>query len=1116
MSVRKRILIISLMVVVFASMQVVNVKAMAFLDKFPPYGDKWTNTSGGEAIATANITSGVLHIWTLAEVVGETSPSATAKLYKDVNVWEEISSIIIYYNYSAKGFIKAEGMALAGASLEIYVEDSVGNRMRTIPLFDEDAEFNEFIPIQKSEAWFDDPLSIPSAGVYRIGVCLSGYSSVQGVGVGLCDFLVEEGDGVQVSMTIYATGIVQHPENDEWTELMVGEPLTPYYSIEVPGWGWWWDYWNTLQSQVFINNVDAVVGALCVGTQVKYQTTPPPPHYLIFQLSTPLDITQWEAFRFYQILGSWSTGYCEFGFIDGSGKYATKTYQMGIGVWTPLMFDYTDLAGWTVDEGFDWTNVLKIGFWASCTMTYDSMLIDFPRFSRKVLNSPPNTPSLSGPTSGYVDATYTYSTSTTDPNGDNVRYEFDWGDGTTTTTGWHASGATASASHSWSSPATYNVKVRAQDSIGAWSGWSSSLAVIIEYHDVAVTSVTASPASARVGGPATITVGVENQGDYTETFDVIAYYDSTAIGTQTVSSLASGDSTTLTFTWDTAGVAEGTYTIKAVASTVAGETDTADNTYIDGTVQVYWVHDVAVTSVTASPASVRVGDPVTITVRVENQGDYAETFGVTAYYDGTTINTQTVTNLAAGDSKTLTFTWDTAGRSEERYTIKAVADTVPGETDTADNTYVDGAVDVYWIHDLAVTDVTTMLPYGATEIYPGWTINISHTTENCGDFDETFIAVLKLQCEPSWYYQKQQLANVSVGGSETVIFTWDTTGELVGDWNITGYTGWILVGGDWVQDDDSSNNKLYGGIVTIREPGDANGDGVVNRDDAVIFSAAYGSQYGDPSYDWRCDFDGDGDVDDNDASIIPLPDVAVTSVVPVLPYGATAAYPGWVIDVSVTVQNEGDYTETFNVTAYFDLVIPTPEQWETFWSMGDVNEDGYIDEIDGNLIEEHFGTSDPQYDINKDGVVNDDDWMIYMGHCGLDIWTYFGVPHIIDTKTVTGLAPSQTTTLTFVWTVPEPTWTPYPPNYVISGEADVVPGETDTSDNLVDGSVTVKHPGDVDGNGYVGSWDMTLLGAAYGSGPGDSNWNPDCDFNGDGYVGSWDLTILSANYGWYA
>jgi hypothetical protein len=56
-------------------------------------------------------------------------------------------------------------------------------------------------------------------------------------------------------------------------------------------------------------------------------------------------------------------------------------------------------------------------------------------------------------------------------------------------------------------------------------------------------------------------------------------------GTQTVT-LESGASTTITFTWNTAGYAKGNYTISAYAWPVLGETDTEDNTLTDGIVTV--------------------------------------------------------------------------------------------------------------------------------------------------------------------------------------------------------------------------------------------------------------------------------------------------------------------------------------------------------------------------------------------------------------------------------------------------------------------------------------------------------------------------------------------------
>jgi serine protease AprX len=95
-------------------------------------------------------------------------------------------------------------------------------------------------------------------------------------------------------------------------------------------------------------------------------------------------------------------------------------------------------------------------------------------------NPPPATPSTpSGPTSGYTHTTYTYTTNTTDPEDDYIHYQFDWGDESRDWTGWYASGANASASHYWTSPGTYYVRVRAEDSNDAWSDWSSTLTVTI-------------------------------------------------------------------------------------------------------------------------------------------------------------------------------------------------------------------------------------------------------------------------------------------------------------------------------------------------------------------------------------------------------------------------------------------------------------------------------------------------------------------------------------------------------------------------------------------------------------------------------------------------------------
>jgi hypothetical protein len=103
--------------------------------------------------------------------------------------------------------------------------------------------------------------------------------------------------------------------------------------------------------------------------------------------------------------------------------------------------------------------------------------------------------------------------------------------------------------------------------------------------DVAVTGIDVSPTTVVVGGIVNINVTVQNQGGTDQAFDVAVYANSQVIGTQPIS-LPSGSSSDLSFTWNTAGIPFGNYTIKAYASSVPSENDTTNNAYSGGWVAV--------------------------------------------------------------------------------------------------------------------------------------------------------------------------------------------------------------------------------------------------------------------------------------------------------------------------------------------------------------------------------------------------------------------------------------------------------------------------------------------------------------------------------------------------
>ena len=99
-------------------------------------------------------------------------------------------------------------------------------------------------------------------------------------------------------------------------------------------------------------------------------------------------------------------------------------------------------------------------------------------FTTQQQNAPPNKPNTpSGPPSGKPNTVYTYSTSTTDPNSDQVYYLWDWGDGTQSNwLGPYNSGATINTTHTWGK-GSYSIKVKSKDTYGAESAWSDPLTV---------------------------------------------------------------------------------------------------------------------------------------------------------------------------------------------------------------------------------------------------------------------------------------------------------------------------------------------------------------------------------------------------------------------------------------------------------------------------------------------------------------------------------------------------------------------------------------------------------------------------------------------------------------
>ena len=644
----------------------------------------------------------------------------------------------------------------------------------------------------------------------------------------------------------------------------------------------------------------------------------------------------------------------------------------------------------------------------------------------------------------------------------------------------------------YSSPAVADGKV--------YIGSRNSKIYAFGSHDVAISSVATSTTQALVGQIVDIDVVAKNEGTETETFNVTAYYNGTAIQTQTVTNLASYAETTLAFTWNTTNVVPSNYMIKAIASTVPGETDTADNTYIDGTVKII---NPPVAHFTYYPTTPLTGETVTFNASLSRpDGGTIITYGWN-FRDGTPNATGMITTHAYTDNGTYTVTLtitDDEGLTGTNSQNITVLDRPPIASFTESATSVPTGTAIHFdasaSYDPDGSIVSYLWDFGDETNGAGVAIDHAYTD------DDTYTVTLTVTDNDGTTATANATKTItnrpptaSFTESATTVYTneviqfnasssFDPDGHIVSYfWNFgdgSNATGVIV-------DHSYADNGTYTVALTVTDD-----DGAASRDTATktvldrapvasftesathVFTdetiAFNASDSYDPdgiivSYFW--DF-GDGTnatgvtvnhayahngtytvtltVIDNDGMSTStnaiktvlnrttgIHDVAITDVT----LSKTIVGHGYSLNISVTITNKGNFTETFNFTAYANTTI---------------------------------------------------------------IGTFMNVI----------LSSGNSATVTFTWN----TAGFAKGNYTISAYAEPVPGETDTADNtFTDGWVIVAMVGDVDGDGRVSGLDLTTVAWSFGSYPSHPRWNPNADIDGDNKVSGYDLTVTAKNFG---
>jgi len=172
------------------------------------------------------------------------------------------------------------------------------------------------------------------------------------------------------------------------------------------------------------------------------------------------------------------------------------------------------------------------------------------------------------------------------------------------------------------------------------------------------------------------------------------------------------------------------------------------------------------------------------------------------------------------------------------------------------------------VHDVAVTNVKPLCTVEnldpVTEGYTTWTINISVTVENQGNFTESFTVTANYENATGRYTIGTNFVTLNPGTSTTVNFTWNTAASVQTMKTYTISANASIVPGDI----NAANNYLVDGNYKLKYMGDASNDNFVDVDDLQIMGWSWQKNVGDAGYRAQADFNFDTLIDVDDLQIM--------------------------------------------------------------------------------------------------------------------------------------------------------------------------------------------------------------------------------------------------------
>ncbi|WP_435094464.1 COG1361 S-layer family protein [Halorubrum sp. N11] len=211
-----------------------------------------------------------------------------------------------------------------------------------------------------------------------------------------------------------------------------------------------------------------------------------------------------------------------------------------------------------------------------------------------------------------------------------------------------------------------------------------------------------------------------------------------------------------------------TFTISGNASTISGEGAPKDRSVaIDGDSQIQIVEPEFDVAITETNSPVEAGEDLDVTADIENTGSLEATQDVTFSFDGTAESTESVT-LDGGDSESVTFTFDTTFILAGDYNVEVASD---DDRDTETVTLTEAPDEAFFAVEFDGWN---------SPVEAGENLEVTAHIKNTGDIEATQ--------NITFIFNDTDVSTKSVtldgGDSETVTFTFDTTGISAGEYEM--------------------------------------------------------------------------------------------------------------------------------------------------------------------------------------------------------------------------------------------------------------------------------------------------------------------------------------------